>query len=279
MIIEKEKPLRAIIKYFFLILLAIICIIPFWQMFVNSSYTNSQLVKDVYLWFGKWSTVIDNYNVVAEKADMFRGLLNSFIIAGSFTLLSAYFGAMTAYGFSKFRFKGRKFFFFFIIAMMMIPIQLGLIGYYELVNSFGWIDTYWPLIIPGIANIGTVFFVKMYMDSSLPNELIEAAHIDGAGEFFIFQRIALPLAVPSLATMSIFNFIGVWNNFLGPLVLLNSPEKMPMPVVISYIPGLYQMNYGAIYLAVSISVIPVLLAFVFLSKYIVGGLTMGSVKG
>ncbi len=163
---------------------------------------------------------------------------------------------------------------------MMIPGQLGLIGFYNLVATLGLIDSYIPLIIPAIASTGTVFFLRQYLLSILSPALLEAARIDGAQEILIFHKIVMPLMAPGIATMSIGAFIGSWNFYLVPLILLNTPSKFTLPVMIASLNSSTDIasNQGAIYLAVAISVIPILIVFAFCSRYIIGSISAGAVK-
>jgi multiple sugar transport system permease protein len=275
---NKGKELRTkIYVYGVLIFLTVLSFIPFYIMIVNSTRTNVEITRGLSVLPGK--ALITNYGILMEKIDIWRGFRNSLIIAVPFTILSAYFGALTAYGFAVYNFKYKNFLFGFILATMMIPQQLGLIGYFELNNKLGLLDTYIPLIIPALTNTMTIFFLKQYVEQSLPKSLVEAARIDGAGEFMIFNKISLPIMLPAIATMSIFNFVGSWNNYISPLVLLFTREKYPLPVLISIVRGsAYRTNYGAMYLAIAISVVPILIAFSVLSKYIINGLTIGAVK-
>ncbi|MDN5305211.1 MAG: cellobiose transport system permease protein [Fusobacteriaceae bacterium] len=275
---NKGKELRTkIYVYGVLIFLTVLSFIPFYIMIVNSTRTNVEITRGLSVLPGK--ALITNYGILMEKIDIWRGFKNSLIIAVPFTILSAYFGALTAYGFAVYNFKYKNFLFGFILATMMIPQQLGLIGYFELNNKLGLLDTYIPLIIPALTNTMTIFFLKQYVEQSLPKSLVEAARIDGAGEFMIFNKISLPIMLPAIATMSIFNFVGSWNNYISPLVLLFTREKYPLPVLISIVRGsAYRTNYGAMYLAIAISVVPILIAFSVLSKYIINGLTIGAVK-
>jgi multiple sugar transport system permease protein len=167
----------------------------------------------------------------------------------------------------------------FILVMMMVPGQLGLLGFYELNKVLKTLNTYVPLIVPAIATPFTVFFLRQYLKSTLHKSLIEAARIDGAKEIEIFHKIVLPMMMPGIATMAIFTFIGAWNNYLVPLVIIFSPEKYPLPVLMGYLKGgkVYE-NLGAMYTAISISVVPIMIAFAFLSKYIVSNISSGSVK-
>jgi len=275
--IEKRRPVAVIFMYVFLILLALICIVPFYMMVINSTRSNVEISQGIYLTPG--DQLKANYQIIQAKVNIWRGFVSSVIIALPAVLLSAFFSALTAYGFAKFHFKGKEILFWVILGTMMIPQQLGLIGYYDLCVKLKLIDTYAPLILPNIANASMVFFIRSYIESSIPDSLIEAGLIDGAGEFFIFNRLILPLAMPAVATMSIFTFIYKWNDLINPMVLLNSAEKFTMPVVISSIRGLYESNFGAIYLGVTISVVPILIVVITFSRALISGLTIGAVKG
>lgn len=275
--IYKRKKLESILLYTFLIILAVLAVTPFYMMVINSTHTNVEISKSV--WLTPGTALIDNYKIIQGKVNIWRGFLSSAIISVPSVVLSAFFSTLTAYGFAKFSFKGKEALFWVILATMMVPQQLGLIGYYDLCVQLGLIDSFLPLILPTAANAAMVFFIRAYIQSSIPDSLIEAAIIDGAGEFYIFLRIIFPLALPSIGTMSIFTFINKWNDLITPMVLLNSADKFPMPVVVSNIRGLYETNFGAIYLGVTISVIPILLVVIFFSRSIISGLTVGAVKG
>ncbi len=181
---------------------------------------------------------------------------------------------------AMYKFQGNNLLFKIIIIFMMIPAQLSLIGFYNLCQKLHLVDTYIPLIVPAIASPGIVFFLRQYVQATLHRSLLEAARIDGASEFMIFHKIVLPIMAPGIATMSIGAFIGNWNAYLVPLILLNSPKKMTLPVMISTLNAAtdLQKNQGAIYLGVAISVIPILIVFAFCSKYIISSITSGSVK-
>ena len=271
------RKISKILIYFFLIFLTIICILPFYIMLINATRSNAEIVRSLSLLPG--SNIIKNYHSMLKGVNIWRGLGNSAFIAISYTILSAYFSALTAYGFSKYKFKGKSILFGIVLLTMMVPAQLSLIGYYELNNKLNLLDTYFPLILPGIANSFTVFFLKQYIDANVPGTIIEAARIDGASEFKTFHRIILPIISPAIATMSIFNFVFAWNNYIQPLVLIFSNEKYPLPVLIGFLRGSsYKTDFGAIYLAIAISVLPIIIAYILFSKYIIGGITMGSVK-
>ncbi len=275
MILTKIK--KAIL-YIAMTLLAILCLLPFLLMIVNATRSGQEIMTSFTLVPG--SSLQENWEIVSGYFNLFQGFLNSMIIAIPTTLLSAYFSALTAFALAIYKFKGRSVVFYTIVVFMMIPGQLGLIGFYNLVTTLGLIDSYIPLIVPAIASTGTVFFLRQYLLSILSPALLEAARIDGANELHIFHRIVMPLMAPGIATMSIGAFIGSWNSYLVPLVLLNTPEKFPLPVMIASLNSSTDIasNQGAIYLAVAISVIPILIVFTFCSKYIISSISAGGVK-
>lgn len=264
--------------YVCLILLALICLLPFLLMIVNATRSGVEITHSFTL---IPSTHLgENWTALFAYVNLFRGFGNSLMVAIPATILTAYFSAITAYALAVYRFKGNGWLFKILVVFMMIPAQLSLIGFYNLCQKLHMVDSYLPLIIPAIASPGTVFFLRQYVQSTLSKALLEAARIDGAGELHIFHRIVLPIMAPGIATMSIGAFIGNWNNYLVPLILLNTPDKMTLPVMISTLNAAtdLQKNQGAIYLGVAISVVPILIVFCFCSKYIISSISAGSVK-
>ncbi|GAA0761785.1 MULTISPECIES: carbohydrate ABC transporter permease [Clostridium] len=264
--------------YLFLIILSIICLAPFAMMLVNATRSNQEIISGFTLIPG--SSLLDNWNAMGKYFNIFTGLRNSLFVSVCVTLLTAYFSALTAYGFAIYKFKGSNIIFTIILVLMMVPSQLGLLGFYDLVNTMGLMDSYIPLIIPSIANPFVVFFLKQYIESVLPRTIIEAARIDGASEIRTFHKIGIPIMMPGIATISITTFIGSWNNYLVPLVLLLSPEKFTLPVMMGSLRASKDIasNMGATYLTVAVSVLPIIIAFMFLSKYIISSISAGSVK-
>ena len=263
--------------YIGLIALTIACIIPFLMMIINATRSNEEVLSGFSLIPG--NSLADNYAALSSYVNIWSGFKNSLIIAVLVTVLSGYFSAMTAFGFAFYQFKGKNVLFVFMLVMMMIPGQLGLIGFYELSKNLGLLDSFIPLIVPAIASPFTVFFVRQYVQTVMHPSLIEAARMDGASEMRIFHTIALPMMMPAIATMSIFTFIGSWNNYIMPLVLLFSPEKYTLPVLMGFLKGSQVAeNLGSLYLGIAISVVPIMIAFLFLSKYIVSSISAGAVK-
>ena len=270
--------IKKAILYILLILLAALCLFPFLLMMVNATRTGTDISTSFTLIPGK--ALKDNWNTVFDYFNLFKGMWNSLLVAVPATLLTAYFSALTAYGLAMYKFKGNKVIFGAILVFMMIPGQLSLIGFYNLCTKLHMVNSYAPLIIPAIAAHGTVFFLRQYVLSVLPPSLIEAARIDGAGELYSFHRIVLPIMSPGIATMSIMCFIGNWNNYLLPMIILNKNSKFTLPVMMATLRAStnIQSEQGAIYLSVAISVIPILLVFCFCSKYIISSISAGSVK-
>lgn len=272
----KRKLVSKVLMYSFLILLAAISLVPFYLVLVNASYDSYDIITKLKLIPGNFA--VENYKKLQSLTNIWKGLFNSLCISVPFVLLSGYFGAFAAYGFAKFNFKGRKILYAIVLASMMLPSQLSIIGFYFLNLKLGLINTYWPFIIPGIANASAVFFLRGMISGSVPDSLLEAARIEGCGEIKIFNTIVMPCIMPGVMTVCIINFVSSWNNYMGPLIILSDMEKFTIPILISTIKGLYLTNYGAMYMAILISVLPIIVVYCFFSKYLINGLTLGAEK-
>jgi multiple sugar transport system permease protein len=221
-----------------------------------------------------------NWGVLTGRGfQIWQGFGNSSFISITATILSIYFSAMTAYGLQVYRFKGRLLLWTVILIVIMLPSSLSIIGFYQFMSTLKLRDSYIPLIIPGIAAAGTVLFLRQYMTSVLSTDLIDAARIDGANEYRIFNIIILPIMLPALAAQSIFTFVGSWNNFITPFILLSSEKKYTLPMLVQSLRGnIYRAEYGAIYLGIAISLLPIIIFYSFMSRFIISGLTMGGLK-
>ncbi|MGD6816304.1 carbohydrate ABC transporter permease [Metabacillus sp. 84] len=272
----KDRIIKVIL-YTGMTALAIACFIPFLMMLINATRSNEAILTGFTLVPG--TSLAENYQTMMDYVNVWTGFKNSLFISVLVTLLTGYFSALTAYGFAFYQFKGKNFLFVFMLVMMMVPGQLGLIGFYELSKTLGILDTYIPLIVPAVASPFVVFFLRQYILTTLHPSLIEAARIDGASEIKIFHIVALPIMMPAIATMSIFTFIGSWNNYIMPLVLIFSPEKYTLPVLMGFLKGSQvAQNLGSMYLGIAISVVPIMIAFLFLSKYIINSISAGAIK-
>ncbi len=264
--------------YVFLVFLAVLCFIPFWLMIVNATRTGSEIMSGFTLLPGKNLAV--NWDIVMANLNLPRGFVNSLFLAVCNTALVAYFSAMTAYGLAFYKFRGNKLIFTVMLIFMMVPAQLSMLGFYNLCSSLGLLNSYLPLIIPSVASPATVFFLRQYILSVLPKSILEAPRIDGANEFLIFHKIVLPIMAPGIATMAIGAFVGSWNSYLIPMLLLNKQDMFPLPVMVASLSAVRDIttNMGATYLVVAVSVVPIMIAFCFFSRYIISGISAGSVK-
>ena len=275
--LNTKNRLSDFFAYFFLILTAVTCIVPFYIMFINATHPNADIIARIELVPGR--SIAANMKWLSQYIQPTRMILNSIFISVISTALAAYVGALAAYGFSKFRFRGRKALFWVVLATMMIPTQMSLIGLAQISQKLGILGSYWPVILPSMASASTVFWLRAHFSESVHNSLIEAARVEGYSELAIFHRIALPLSTTGIATISIFNFVGAWNNYLVPLALLSNVKKFPISVGIAIIRTVDPRNLGGVYLSLAISVIPILIIFACLSRFILAGLSSGAVKG
>lgn len=270
--------IRRFFIYIIMIFLGILAIVPIYLMLVNATRTNAQINEGISLIPG--SNIVFNWNNLTNRGfKIQQGFFNSLFLAVTTTVVSVYFSAMTAYGLHVYKFKGRNALWGLILLVMMLPPTLGFIGFYQFVAKLRLLDSYIPIIIPSIAAAGTVLFLRQYLSSILSFDLIDAARIDGAGEFRTFNTIILPIITPAIATQAIFSFIGSWNNFFTPFVLISSTKKYTLPMLVQMLRGdIYRTEYGSIYLGIAVSIVPILIFYGFMSRYIISGLTMGSVK-
>ena len=270
------------IVYVVVIFFAILAIIPFWYMFMNATWDSVHVQSHFLLYpkFDGFKSLRANWAYLANKASFkfARGFFNSAVISTSATLLTVYFSALTAYGLTVYQFKGKKTIFAIIVGVMMVPTAVNITGFYKLMETMNLINTKWPLILPAIAAPSTVFFIKQYLDSSLSVEIIEASRIDGAGEFFTFNKICLPIMIPAVATQAIFSFLGSWNNFFAPSILLTKTSEKTLPLMVALLSSDRVVEYGAVYLGLSASVVPVVVVYAFLQRFIIQGVAAGGVK-
>ncbi|MDD5901069.1 MAG: carbohydrate ABC transporter permease [Lachnospiraceae bacterium] len=281
---KKERKAGSAVAHFWmyalLILLTILSILPFWVMFMNGTRSTPEInANSLGLWPSKY--LIRNWNIITSKSfNAMTGFINSLIISTGATALSVYFSSMTAYAIVAYRWKFRRAFFTFIMAVLMIPSQIISIGFYQMMYSFGMNNNFLPLIIPAIASPAVVFYMKQYMEPALPLEIVQAARIDGAGEFFTFNRIVIPIMKPAIATQAIFAFVQKWNELFIPSVLLTDTNKFTMPMMVNLLKGdIYKTEFGSVYLGLSLTVLPLFIVYFLLSKYIIAGVALGSVKG
>lgn len=264
--------------YVLLVALLVVTIVPIWLLIVNATRSTPEIQQGISMLPS--SHLLENYQILLNKGlRIERGFTNSLYLAFATTGISVYFSLLTAYGIVIYEFKGKQLFNNLIVVLVMIPMQLSVIGFYQYMARLGLTDNYIPLIVPAIASAGAVFFGKQYLESVVIQELIDAARIDGATEIGIFHRIMLPLAVPGAATMGIFAFVASWNNFFTPFIMITSLDKYTLPMLVKTLQGdVYRTEYGAIYLGLALTIVPIIIIYALFSRYIVSGIAMGSIK-
>lgn len=288
--LPEKEPKSARTKLFFLRLIVyialglvtFICLFFFVLMAINCSKTNSQLQGGFSL--VPSSHFIENIrNAINDRAlvNIAVGMKNSFLVAAASAILSVYFSALTAYGIHCYQFRLKNFAFKFILVVMMIPSQVSAVGFISLCNKFNLINTYWPLIVPSIAAPIVFFYMKQYMESVLPLEIVEAARVDGAKEFYTFNKIILPIMSPAIAVQLIFSFVASWNNYFLPAMIIDKAELKTLPIMIYTLRSAdyAKFDMGEIYAYILLSILPVIVVYIALSKFIIKGATAGSVKG
>lgn len=280
MLDNKETKIIKIFIYVICVILTVLSIFPFWIMVVNATRSTTQIQQHA-VSFIPSTYLMNNYKILTGKSfNPMAGFKNSIIISVCTTALATYFSTLTAYAVVVYEWKLRKPFFSFVMSIMMIPGTVTMIGFYQMVYKIGMTNKLSMLIIGAVASPSVVFFMRQYMIPALPLEIVQAARIDGAKEFFIFNRIALPIMKPAIATQAIFVFVNSWNNLFTPLILLTKQEKYTMPIMVSLLKGdIYKTEYGSIYLGLTLTVLPLIVVYLFLAKYIVAGVALGSVKG
>lgn len=264
--------------YIFLAILLVVTLLPVWMLLVNATRSTVEIQQGISLLPSQY--LVTNYKILLSKGlDLPQGFWNSFIIAAATTIVTIYFSMLTAYGIIAYDFKGKKFLYNFVLVLVMIPMQLSIIGFYQYMARFGLTDNYLSLILPSIASAGSVFFCKQYLESVIVQDLIDAGRIDGASEIGIFHRIMFPIATPGAFTLGIFTFVAAWNNFFNAYILITSRDKYTLPMLVQTLRGdVYRHEYGAIYLGLAASVIPIIIIYFLFSRYIVNGISMGAVK-
>ena len=271
---------RRILAYVILVLVSFLCLFWFYVLFVNATRSHGELTKgftpipSTYLW-KNWQ------GVMAGTLPIVRGMFNSLFVALCSAVLCTYFSTMTAYAIHVYDFKIKKFMFTFIMAVMTIPTQVTALGFLQLVSDMKLEDNFIPLIVPAIAAPVTFFYMKQYMESALPLSLVEAARIDGSGEFRTFNTIVLPLMKPAIAVQAIFTFVSSWNNYFTPALILHNDKMKTLPILIAQLRSadFLKFDMGQVYVTIAFSIFPVIVVYLILSKFIVQGVAMGSVKG
>lgn len=272
--LEKLRPAR-VITWTLLFLGGVVMITPIIFM-VSTSFKSGQ---EVYvLGIFPDAPTLKNYLFILEESKFLKWMLNSLWVATFSTASVLFFDSLVGYTLAKFSFRGRQLIFIAILSTLMIPTEMLIIPWYMMSRTFGWIDTYWGIAFPGLmTGFGTFLMRQFFM--SLPDELIDAARIDGWSEFSIWWRIAMPLVVPALSALAIFHFLGNWTAFIWPLIVTNDPEIYTIPVGIASFNGEFQMDWEVVMTASALATLPTLAVFLLLQRFIIRGIMLAGLKG
>ena len=275
-----EKSMSVVGKgiiYILVTLGALATLFPFFYMLVLATKSTAEIFSfPPPLWFG--DSFMDNLNTLLDAMPFFKNIMNSIFVATVRTILTLFFCSLGGYAFAKYDFKGKEILFFLMLATMMIPGLLAIIPWFILMSKLNWLNTFYPLIIPGVANAFGIFLMRQFMEG-IPDDVIDSARIDGCGEFQIFYRIILPMSLPGLGTLGILTFLGSWNMYLQPLLVLGDKALYTIPVALSKLGGKIDQNWGAQMVGTTLAIAPIVIAFVLASKQFISGLTEGAIKG
>ena len=289
---------RRTVCYIVLGILAILSLFPFYIMIINATRLHSQIqsgfsaIPGTQLWLHikqfikseRWFDVVAGQQVERKvygtSYPIFRGLGNSFLVAIFTAAFTTYFSAMTAYGIYMYNFKGKKTAFKFIMAVMMVPTQVSTLGFLQLITKLGIMNSYIPLIIPAIAAPVVFFYMYQSMEATLPYSIVEAARVDGSNEFYTFNAIVCPMLKPAFAVQSIFAFVSSWNNYFVPALVISDKKLWTVPIVIANARSADYMMFdlGVNYTLMTVAILPLIVIYFLLSRYIIGGVTAGGVK-
>ena len=261
--------------YLVLVLISFLCLFFFYVLVINSTRTHFEIQKGFSLVPGK-SIVTNLRNVLTDaNIPVMSGIRNSLLVSACSAALSVYFSALTAYGIYAYNFKFKKAAFALILLIMTMPTQVSALGFLQLISKMGLKNSFIPLIVPSIAAPTVFFFMKQYLDASLPMEIVEA------GEFYTFNKIVLPIMKPALAVQAIFSFVASWNNYFIPALVLDTADKKTLPILIAQLRSadFLKFDMGKVYMMVAIAILPVIIVYLLLSKFIVRGVALGGVKG
>lgn len=267
--------------YALCIFVAVICLFPFFALLITVTKDSATIQSGFSFSLG--NNFFDNISNLFTYMDnmgynIFRSFFNSCVISICSTALCVYFSALTAYACHVYDFKGKEIFEKFILFLIIIPGQLGTVGFFRLVFEMNLQETYIPFIIPAIASPSTVFFLRQYLRSNFSKEYVDAARMDGASEFRIFNMICLPYIKTALATMALFGIISSWNAVMGPLMFITEPQNYTLPQILFFLNANNNPDYGQVYTGVLLTMIPMLVIYFFMSKVIMKGVASGGLK-
>lgn len=256
---------------------ALIMLLPFYFMFVFATHSRTEIFSlPPPLFFG--DDFFNNLKILTDRMPFWRNLGWSLYVAIASTVLTLLFCSMGGYAFALFEFKGKNVMFGMVMGTMLLPSFMNMIPTFMIMDVLGWIDQPRALYIPGAASAFGIFLMRQFVSSSIPKDLIEAARMDGCSEMGIYFRIVLPLLKPAMGTLGLITFIASWNNFIGPLIVMRSPDMYTLPLALRSLQSPVDTEWGALMTGSAIATIPLVILFIMSSRQLISGLTAGAVK-
>ncbi|MFZ2258364.1 MAG: carbohydrate ABC transporter permease [Clostridiaceae bacterium] len=274
------RKLNKFVCYTVLIALTILCLFSFYMLIINSTRAHSQIQKG--FTFGLGDFFNQNLQNVLNNKDVpvVKGIINSLLVSSASAVLSTYFSVLTAFAIHSYEFRFKRLIFSFVMMIMMVPSQVSALGFIRWMSQLDLLDSLIPLFLPSIAAPIIFYFMLSYMQSNLPKAIVEAARMDGASEFRTFNQIVLPIMKPAIAVQLIFTFVSSWNNYFIPALVIRSTDKKTMPILIAQLRSADYLKFdmGQVYMLIFLAIIPIIIVYILLSKFIVRGVAVGSVK-
>jgi multiple sugar transport system permease protein len=256
---------------------ALLMLAPFWFMFVFATHSRGEIFNlPPPVWFG--DDLAANFKILTERLPFWRNLGWSVYVASMATVLTLLFCSMAGYAFALMEFRFKKPLFALVMATMLLPSFMNMIPMFMIMDALGWIDQQRALYVPGAASAFGIFLMRQFAASAVPRELVEAARMDGCGEFSIYWRIVLPLMKPALGTLALITFIQSWNNFINPLIVMRSLPNYTLPLALRSLQSTMNTEWGALMCGSAIATIPLIVLFAITSRQLIAGLTAGAVK-
>jgi cellobiose transport system permease protein len=275
---RRPPRLSTLAAHIFFVALSLLVLFPFFWMVVASTRTTSDLLSyPPHVLPG--TEFLPNLQQLTETLPLIRAFFNSLFIAVVTTVLVLFFCSLAGFGFAKYRFPGRERLFFVLLATLALPGAVSLVPWYQMMVAFDWVNDYRALIIPNIANAFGIFFMRQFISHAIPDEMLEAARVDGCGPFRFYLMFVLPLTRPALGTLGLFMFVNSWNDFLQPLIILNDPQRFTLPIILELLQNQYGKDLVLLMVAATVATVPILVMFIVMSKQFIAGLTAGAVKG
>lgn len=275
-----QLKLSRAVCYIILTLISVMCLISFYVLIINSTRSHPDILRGFSFLPGKSFFYNLNSLLANTNLPVVRAIFNSLFVSGCTALVTTYFSALTAFAIHAYDFRFKRAAFAFIMMIMMVPSQVTALGFVRLMGTFNLIDTFIPLIVPTVASPIVFFFMKQYMEASLPIAIVEAARMDGSSEFRTFNFIVLPIMKPAIAVQAIFSFVTAWNNYFVPSLILKSTENKTVPLLVAQLRNadFLKFDMGQVYMLITIAIVPIIIVYLLLSRYIIRGIAIGSVK-